>query len=105
MLAEHQVDAVPHSPLTPWFPNRYVIRQVLWQQHPQHAQPAGRCAEAGVRQFLFSSTAAVYGMPASGVADEDTPTQPIIRRHAKLMSGTSCAISARPAMRHVILRY
>jgi UDP-glucose 4-epimerase len=55
------------------------------------------CAEAGVRQFLFSSTAAVYGMPASGVADEDTPTQPINPYGmSKLMSETMLRDLARP---------
>ena len=35
------------------------------------------CAENGVRHFVFSSTAAVYGILASGYASEDTPTAPI----------------------------
>jgi UDP-glucose 4-epimerase len=35
------------------------------------------CLAAGVRHFVFSSTAAVYGMPAGGVAAEDSPTAPI----------------------------
>lgn len=35
------------------------------------------CIAAKVRHFIFSSSAAVYGNPASGVADEATPTNPI----------------------------
>jgi UDP-glucose 4-epimerase len=35
------------------------------------------CSEVGVEQFVFSSTAAVYGIPEGGVAAEDSPTQPI----------------------------
>jgi UDP-glucose 4-epimerase len=32
---------------------------------------------AGVRHFVFSSTAAVYGIPSDGEASEDSPTAPI----------------------------
>ncbi len=35
------------------------------------------CVKTGVERFIFSSTAAVYGMPASGVAAEDSLTVPI----------------------------
>ena len=35
------------------------------------------CIVAGVRHFVFSSSAAVYGIPAGGVAAEDSPTTPI----------------------------
>ena len=35
------------------------------------------CLAAGVHQFVFSSSAAVYGLPPGGVADEDSPTAPI----------------------------
>jgi UDP-glucose 4-epimerase len=34
-------------------------------------------ANNGVKNFVFSSTAAVYGIPAAGKASEDSPTQPI----------------------------
>lgn len=35
------------------------------------------CVKHGTKKFIFSSTAAVYGVPESGVASEETPTQPI----------------------------
>jgi len=35
------------------------------------------CVENGVERFIFSSTAAVYGMPAGGEAFEDSATVPI----------------------------
>jgi UDP-glucose 4-epimerase len=64
-------------------------------------------ASAQVAHVVFSSTAAVYGMPASGVADEDTPTAPINPYgSSKLMSESMLRdLSAASALRHVILRY
>lgn len=35
------------------------------------------CVKVGVKNFIFSSTAAVYGIPEKGIADENTLTQPI----------------------------
>jgi UDP-glucose 4-epimerase len=35
------------------------------------------CQKHGVRHFVFSSTAAVYGIPDGGKASEDSPTLPI----------------------------
>ena len=35
------------------------------------------CLRHGVRTFVFSSTAAVYGIPANGLASEDDATAPI----------------------------
>jgi UDP-glucose 4-epimerase len=65
------------------------------------------CAAAGVDKFIFSSTAAVYGTTADGVADENTATLPINPYGtSKLMSETMLRDwSATGAMRHVILRY
>ncbi len=45
------------------------------------------CLKGGVRHFVFSSTAAVYGIPEDGVASEDSPTVPInAYGSSKLMS-------------------
>jgi UDP-glucose 4-epimerase len=35
------------------------------------------CVDHGVERFIFSSTAAVYGIPESGAASEASPTSPI----------------------------
>lgn len=65
------------------------------------------CTAAGVRQFVFSSTAAVYGMPATGSASEDTPTSPINPYGwSKLMSERMLAdVAAAFPLRYVALRY
>jgi UDP-glucose 4-epimerase len=65
------------------------------------------CARAGVGQFVFSSTAAVYGMPAEGLAREDSPTAPINPYgRSKLMSEWMLRdLAAASALRYVALRY
>jgi UDP-glucose 4-epimerase len=65
------------------------------------------CLDSGVSQFVFSSTAAVYGMPAGGVAAEDTPNAPINPYGtSKLMSEWMLRdVSAVTPLRHVALRY
>jgi UDP-glucose 4-epimerase len=108
VLATHHVDAVLHfaahtvvpesvsNPLKYYGNNTCNTRNLL-----------AACADAGVDKFIFSSTAAVYGLTDSGVADENTPTQPFNPYGmSKLMSETMlrdhCATGA---MRHVVLRY
>ena len=65
------------------------------------------CIASGIAHFVFSSTAAVYGMPASGVADEDTPTAPINPYgSSKLMSEMMLRdVCAATSIRSVVLRY
>jgi len=65
------------------------------------------CRDAGVKHFVFSSTAAVYGIPASGSASETTPTAPINPYGAsKLMSEQMLRdVCAATPLKHVILRY
>ena len=65
------------------------------------------CRDAGIKHFVFSSTAAVYGIPETGVASEESPTAPINPYgSSKLMSETMlrdlCAVTP---LKHVILRY
>jgi UDP-glucose 4-epimerase len=65
------------------------------------------CAQGGVRHFVFSSTAAVYGTPPSGVAAEDTALAPINPYGtSKLMSEWMLRdVAAATPMRYVALRY
>lgn len=65
------------------------------------------CDRHGVSHVIFSSTAAVYGMPPGGVATEDTPTAPINPYGtSKLMTEWMLRdLSAASTLRHVTLRY
>jgi len=77
-LKDYDVDTVIHfaahtvvpesvsDPLKYYWNNTCSTRNLLEQ-----------CQKHGVKNFIFSSTAAVYGMPESGKAKEDTPTAPI----------------------------
>jgi UDP-glucose 4-epimerase len=60
-----------------------------------------------VKHFVFSSTAAVYGIPSSGTASEDTATAPINPYGtSKLMSEWMLRdLCAATPMRYVALRY
>ena len=62
---------------------------------------------AGVRQVVFSSTAAVYGIPSDGVASEDTPTAPINPYGtSKLMTEWMLRdLSLATPLKYVALRY
>jgi UDP-glucose 4-epimerase len=65
------------------------------------------CIQQGVKHFIFSSTAAVYGMPSEGYADEKSATAPInAYGTSKLMSEWMLRdIAAVNPLRYVALRY
>jgi UDP-glucose 4-epimerase len=108
VLADHAVDTVMHfaahtivpesvsNPLKYYGNNTCATRNLL-----------ECCDRAGVRQFVFSSTAAVYGIPAAGLAREESPTQPINPYGlSKLMSEWMLRdLAAATGLRYVALRY
>lgn len=75
---EHEIDTVIHfaahtivpesvkNPLKYYWNNTCSTRNLLEQ-----------CQKHGIKNFIFSSTAAVYGVPESGLASEDSPKSPI----------------------------
>ena len=108
LLHEHAIDTVLHfaahtivpesvsDPLKYYGNNTCSTRSLL-----------SCCQDAGVKHFIFSSTAAVYGIPENTICTEDSPLAPINPYGmSKLMSehmlrdlGHACD------MKHVILRY
>lgn len=108
VLDEHKVDTVMHfaahtivpesvsNPLKYYGNNTCSTRNLLQC-----------CQEAGVKQFVFSSTAAVYGIPEGGVASEDSPKQPINPYGtSKLMSEWMLRdLAFASGLRYVVLRY
>jgi UDP-glucose 4-epimerase len=65
------------------------------------------CQAHGVKHFVFSSTAAVYGIPASGLAVEEAPLAPINPYGtSKLMSEWMLRdLALASPLRYVVLRY
>ena len=65
------------------------------------------CLKSDVRHFVFSSTAAVYGIPESGIASEDSPTKPINPYgQSKLMTEQMLAdVAEVNPLNYVALRY
>lgn len=65
------------------------------------------CSRAGVKHVIFSSTAAVYGIPEEDMASETTPTNPINPYGgSKLMTEQMLKdLSFATDLRHVALRY
>jgi UDP-glucose 4-epimerase len=108
ILRDHQVETVIHfaahtvvpesvaDPLEYYRNNTCATRNLL-----------ACCAEAGVKHFVFSSTAAVYGIPEQDKCWEDTPTRPINPYGmSKLMSEYMLRdLAVASDMRYVILRY
>ena len=108
LMQEHDVDTVMHfaahtivpesvhDPLKYYGNNTCATRALLQA-----------CAEHGIAHFVFSSTAAVYGILESGFASEDTRTAPINPYGtSKLMSEWMLRdLSAATPLRHVALRY
>jgi UDP-glucose 4-epimerase len=78
VLREHDVDTVMHFAANTIVPES--VRDPL-KYYANNTSAARNlleaCMQQGVRQFVFSSTAAVYGIPDSGVAREDMPLAPI----------------------------
>jgi len=108
LLREHRVDAVAHfagSVIVPESvadPLKYYSNNTAASRNLVDA-----CIAEGVGKFVFSSTAAVYGVPAVTTVTEQSPTVPINPYGAsKLMTEWMLADIAKAyPFRHMALRY
>jgi len=108
VLTEHQVGTVMHFAAKTIVPES--VREPLRYYGNNTAATRNlleACMSSGVRRFVFSSTAAVYGLPAGGVAREDMPLAPINPYGtSKLMSEWILRdLAAVSDFRYVALRY
>lgn len=78
ILAQHQPRGILH------FAGSIVVPESIsdpykyyWNNTVASLSLMNACLKNKVKRFLFSSSAAVYGIPADGIAFETSPTQPI----------------------------
>ena len=108
VLAKHGVDTVMHFAAHIQVPESVENPLKYYRNNTANTNTLLECCvAAGVDKFVFSSTAAVYGIPAEGVAHEETPTEPINPYgRSKLMSeGMLADVAAVTPLRYVALRY
>jgi len=108
LLAEHNVDTIIHFAAHTIVPESVADPLKYYGNNTCSTRSLLEAAsKAGVKHFVFSSTAAVYGMPASGLASEESATAPINPYGtSKLMSEWMLRdLCAATAMRYVALRY
>ena len=78
LLNEHNVDSVLHFAAHTIVPEFVENPLKYYGNNTCHSRNLLQCcAEAGVKNFIFSSTAAVYGIPTTSSVDENSPNQPI----------------------------
>ncbi len=78
LFAEHEFDTVMHFAAHTIVPESVADPLKYYRNNTASSRTLLEAAHAhGVRNVVFSSTAAVYGIPAGGKAAEDSPTAPI----------------------------
>jgi len=108
ILRDHNVDTVIHFAAHTIVPESVAEPLMYYRNNTCATRNLLECCQqAGVKHFVFSSTAAVYGIPAEEQCWEDTPTQPINPYGmSKLMTEHMLRdLGAASDLRFVILRY
>lgn len=78
LFSEHDIDTVMHFAAHTIVPESVADPLKYYRNNTASSRTLlEACHVHGVRHVVFSSTAAVYGMPEGGRASEDSPKQPI----------------------------
>jgi UDP-glucose 4-epimerase len=107
-ITEHGVDAMIHFAGSIVVPESVTDPLGYYRNNTVNSRALIECAvECGVKNFIFSSTAAVYGNPGRVPVSEDDPTVPMSPYgSSKLMTEVmlrDCGLAY--GLQHVILRY
>ncbi len=108
IIREHAVDTVLHFAAHTIVPESVENPLKYYRNNTCASRNLIQCAlEGGIRHIVFSSTAAVYGIPETGRCSEDSPTAPInAYGTSKLMTEwmlrDTCAVND---LNYVALRY
>jgi UDP-glucose 4-epimerase len=108
ILAEYHVETVMHFAAHTIVPESVALPLQYYANNTASTRSLIQaCVDKGVKNFVFSSTAAVYGMVQGDYADETSPTVPInAYGTSKLMSEWMLRdVAAVTPLRYVALRY
>jgi UDP-glucose 4-epimerase len=108
LLEEHRVDTVMHFAAHTIVPESVALPLKYYGNNTCATRSLLQaCIENQVKHFVFSSSAAVYGLVQEGYADEQAPTNPINPYGtSKLMSECMLRdVAAVNPLRYVALRY
>jgi UDP-glucose 4-epimerase len=108
LLAEHEIDTVMHFAAYTIVPESVALPLKYYGNNTCSTRALLQaCLDNGVQNVVFSSTAAVYGIPEEGYASEESPTRPInAYGTSKLMTEWMLRdVAAVSPLRYVALRY
>jgi UDP-glucose 4-epimerase len=108
LFAEHRVDAIIHFAAKAIVPDSVADPLLYYRENTSKTRDLVEATvRAGIRDFIFSSTSAVYGNPVAIPMTEDGPKEPVSPYgRSKLMCEAIVAdVAAATPLRYAALRY